>query len=109
MEVPQRIEVADGGTVLRLAWEDGASAELSARTLRSACPCASCGEPAGRAALTRLLGADEPVRITGAELVGTYAVSFAFAPDGHGTGIYPFERLRALTGAYDEASPPGGP
>ncbi len=68
--------------------------ELTASELRAACPCASCGEPAGRSAMLRTLQA--PVSIAGAELVGTYAVSFRFAPDGHATGIYPFDILASL-------------
>ncbi|MBT8250350.1 MAG: DUF971 domain-containing protein, partial [Acidimicrobiia bacterium] len=29
-------------------------------------------------------------------LVGAYAINFGFAPDGHHTGIYSFDSLRAL-------------
>ena len=34
------------------------------------------------------------LEVVGAELVGNYAVRFAWA-DGHGAGIYPFSTLRA--------------
>ena len=37
-----------------------------------------------------------PVDVTGIELVGRYALSFAFS-DGHATGIYRFDHLRQLT------------
>lgn len=95
MEVPERIEVRDGTRVV-LGWEDGTSAEIPADVLRSSCPCAECREPEGVAATRRVLAGPDPVTITNASLVGGYAVSFEFAPDGHGTGIYPFDVLAAL-------------
>jgi DUF971 family protein len=36
------------------------------------------------------------VRIVDTRLVGAYALGFQFAPDGHSTGIFPFDRLRSL-------------
>ena len=95
MEVPDRIEVRDGTTVV-LGWSDGTSAEIPADVLRSACPCAGCREPEGMATTRRVLAGSDPVTITSASLVGGYAVSFEFGPDGHGTGIYPFDVLAAL-------------
>lgn len=95
METPIRIEIEEGREVV-LSWEDGETTVLSAETLRAACQCATCREEAGRRATERVLRGDEPVRITEARLVGAYAVNFVFAPDGHHTGIYPFERLRAM-------------
>ncbi len=95
MEVPARIEVEDGLTVT-LTWEDGSSTRLSADLLREACQCAACREPDGEAATTAVLTGPTPVTITDAALVGAYAVNFSFAPDGHQTGIFPFDRLRSL-------------
>ncbi len=43
-----------------------------------------------------MLTGPTPVTITDAALVGAYAVNFSFAPDGHQTGIFPFDRLRSL-------------
>lgn len=96
MDVPERIEV-DGGTAVAFTWADGAVSRLSAATLREACQCASCREPAGMAQTAALLAGPVGVTITEARLVGGYAISFVFGPDGHGTGIYPFTALRALT------------
>lgn len=94
--VPQRIEVIDGELV-ELTWEDGLVTELDAATLRGACQCAVCREPAGEAATEAVLAGPVPVKIAGAELVGGYALQFVFEPDGHGTGIYPFTALRELS------------
>jgi len=96
MEVPERIEVQDGTQVV-VGWGDGSVVEVSAAVLRAACPCAECREPAGVAATQRVLDGEEAITIADASLVGGYAVSFVFAPDGHGTGIYPFDVLAALS------------
>jgi len=102
MDVPERIEVEGGSRVL-LTWADGATSELGAAVLRGACRCATCREPEGMARTAAVLAGDEPVTIREAKLVGGYAISFVFGPDGHGTGIYPFDTLRGLGG-----DPPDG-
>ena len=79
-----------------LTWDDDATTTLSARQLRAACRCAGCREPAGVAQTTAVLDGPVPVTIAETSLVGGYALSFVFAPDGHGTGIYSFDALRAL-------------
>jgi len=43
-----------------------------------------------------VLAGPEPVTITETRLVGSYAVNFVFAPDGHSTGIFTFPSLHAL-------------
>lgn len=92
MEVPDRIEVDDGAALV-LIWPDGTQTTVTAGVLRAACECATC--------LAGGTGADHTVdpsavRILDMALVGAYAVNFTFGPDHHGTGIYPFDRLRAL-------------
>lgn len=94
--VPQRIEVVDGEQV-ELTWEDGVVTQIDAATLRAACMCATCREPAGEAATQSVLAGPDAVKIARAELVGGYALQFEFEPDGHGTGIYPFTELHKLS------------
>ncbi len=103
MDVPERIEV-DGGEIVVLSWSDGAVTRLSAAELRAACQCASCREPDGMRRTTEVLAGPNPVTIAEAKLVGGYAVNFVFAPEGHGTGIYPFTGLRELGDALREAA-----
>jgi DUF971 family protein len=91
--LPERIEVEQGRTVV-ITWEDGVVTRLTARDLRAACECATCREPSGVAATKAVLDGETAITIEDASLVGGYAVTFAFAPDGHRTGIYPFARLR---------------
>lgn len=101
-EVPQRIEV-DGSTVT-FTWEDATVSRFTAAALRGACECATCREPAGMEQTRAVLGGDQPVSVVDARLVGGYAVTFTFSPDGHGTGIYPFDRLRSLPSESNPSS-----
>lgn len=81
-----------------IAWQDGTETYLGYEALRRACPCATCqGEPDAMGRVVRppvdyILKSFDLVKM---EIVGGYAVSFSWA-DGHGTGIYSFEYLRAL-------------
>ena len=95
MDVPQRIEVEQGERLI-VTWDDSSVIVLEAQALRVACPCATCREPSGIDAIGRTLAAGSPVRIAAARLVGGYAINLEFTPDGHGTGIYPFDSLRAI-------------
>ena len=74
---------------------------FDARTLRAACSCAGCRSDPGKKQTAAVLGGPVPVTIDHAELKGAYAISFTFGPDGHSTGIFSWELLRALgeTGA----------
>ncbi len=89
MESPVRIEVEPASVLLQ--WPDGSSERLAAATLRRSCPCAACGT--GRAADA------SAATITTARLVGDYALGITFGPDGHATGIFPFDLLRSLGAA----------
>jgi ATP-binding protein involved in chromosome partitioning len=91
---PQEIGRA-GAHDLRILWRDGHVTVIPARALRLACPCALCVEEmTGRALLKPGTVAEDvhPVTVT---LVGNYAAQPRFS-DGHETGIYTFEYLRAL-------------
>ena len=90
---------------LSLLWEDGQQGHYDVRDLRLACPCALCVEEmSGRALLdpAKVRPDVAPVTLTS---VGSYGITIKWS-DGHSTGIYSFENLRALAerGASD-----GGP
>lgn len=95
VDVPSSIEVRERSEVI-LTWDDGTRTVIDARRLRAACPCAECGDPSGMQTTAEALTGPAPVAITSAGLVGAYAISFVFEPDGHDTGIYPFDLLRRL-------------
>ena len=78
------------GTV-RIAWDDGHASVFGEEYLRGYCPCALCQ---GHGAQRRF------VTVPGAKLseirgVGNYAIELRWE-DGHSTGIYTFEYLRAI-------------
>jgi DUF971 family protein len=83
---------------LGITWDDGHESVISLHTLREQCPCAGCrGE-------TVLLRTYKPQQSTalpgkydlqGAETIGRYALQISWG-DGHNTGIYPWQVLRAM-------------
>jgi ATP-binding protein involved in chromosome partitioning len=92
---PERVEPTEDGQRLRIVWRDGAVHEYEPRAIRLACPCAGCvDEFTGRPILDPAsVAADvKPVAI---EYVGRYALKFTW-PDGHDTGIYPYDLMRRL-------------
>ncbi|HXF61672.1 MAG TPA: DUF971 domain-containing protein [Caldilineaceae bacterium] len=108
---PQDITVDRAAATLRITWQDGHLSVYPLRWLRANCPCATCREER-RAALAadplRLTTTPPPsLEITGAELVGNYAVRFDWR-DGHGAGIYVFAALRASC-PCSQCNPEGPP
>jgi ATP-binding protein involved in chromosome partitioning len=82
-------------TTLSVLWEDGRQHDLDVRDLRLACRCAACiEEMSGRPLLdpATIVADVAPRSITG---IGNYAISVTWS-DGHSTGIYAFDYLRAL-------------
>jgi DUF971 family protein len=91
---PTAIEPKDSES-FTITWADGVLSTLKYREVRYQCPCAHCvDEHTGRRTLKREQVASD-VRAVGVEVVGRYAVQFRWS-DGHQTGIYPFEALRAI-------------
>jgi len=92
-QVPVAITRRDDGIVFD--WDRaGDRTWVAARDLRLACPCAQCVEEmTGRALLDpAMVPADvRPVHLT---LVGAYGLQVHWS-DGHATGIYTFDLLRA--------------
>lgn len=104
---PAQIVQRDART-LAIEWADGETSLIDVRALRLACGCARCidewsGQP--------LLSPDDvpsDVVPQAIQSVGRYAIGIQWS-DGHDTGIYPFERLRALAdrGVLSSLSAPG--
>ena len=91
--IPHAITRRDDG--IAVEWTAGGPETFyPARPLRLACPCAACvDEMSGRALLDPGRVAED-VRPVSLSLVGAYGLRIQWS-DGHGTGIYTFERLRA--------------
>jgi DUF971 family protein len=87
------------GQELAIKWEDGTESFVSLEKLRRRCPCAGCqGE---RDVMGRLhKGPEQPLtpaafQLRGLTAVGGYAIQPLWG-DGHGTGLFSFEYLRAV-------------
>ena len=80
---PETARLAADGRSLHLQWRNGASARLSAATLRGACRCAWCTAARVRGVFT----APEPaIAVTALETMGSFAVHIVFS-DQHRKGI----------------------
>jgi ATP-binding protein involved in chromosome partitioning len=80
---------------LSVLWQDGHRDDFDVRDLRLDCHCAACIEEAsGRALLDpKSVPPDIAPRVISS--VGNYAITISWS-DGHSTGIYSFEYLRAI-------------
>ena len=93
--VPPPLEVGRAGAHdLFVRWADGHHSIFPARDLRLACPCASCVDELTGAKRLDPAGVPDDVKPLGVSLVGRYAIHVQWS-DGHGSGIYSFEFLRA--------------
>ena len=80
---------------IKVTWPDGHVTIYPARELRLRCPCAGCvDELTGK---VRLIASSVPQNVTpvSIKLVGRYAMNVQWS-DGHHTGIYGFDLLRAF-------------
>jgi DUF971 family protein len=77
--------------VVRITWDDGHAGDYPQDFLRGYCPCAGCQ---GHGSGVKFHAAPDAV-LAQIGAVGNYAIQF-FWQDGHETGIYTFEFLRAL-------------
>ena len=90
--VPYAITRRDDG--LLVEWDEGGHQALyPARALRLDCPCAECVEEMTGRPLLDPASVSLRTRPMSVELVGGYGIQIQWS-DGHGAGIYPFERLR---------------
>lgn len=94
---PLKLELTDDDQ-LSIEWTDGQRRRYRFHELRDACPCATCrGKRNEPQPLLPVLSASEaqPMKVVGMRPVGNYAYTIAFS-DGHDTGIFSYELLRAL-------------
>ena len=82
-----------------IVWADGHRTRYEAGPLRLLCPCAFCRGEAGRPGWldTNPVLTEEQTRMVAAWLVGQYALNVTWA-DGHDSGYYSFDSLRANCG-----------
>jgi ATP-binding protein involved in chromosome partitioning len=80
---------------LSVLWEDGRQNEFDVRDLRLACPCAVCVEEMSGRPLLDPKSVRPDVTPRTITSVGNYAITVSWN-DGHSSGIFSFEYLRAL-------------
>lgn len=104
-EGPDPVDVSiERERAVTISWSDGLSATFPLAELRAACPCAACRgvREQGGSPWPPPNRPDAPLAIVDAELVGAWGISVRWS-DGHDTGIYPWDRLRAWHGEGDRA------
>lgn len=98
---PTEVIVDRQERAVMITWRDGHRSRYPFDDLRRNCPCASCNDARDKRTNTReLLVLSGPVlkpgevQVTNYRPVGWYALNFTWS-DGHDTGIYTYESLRA--------------
>lgn len=101
--LPVALRKTENGELV-IEWNDGWVQQLSFRSLRKSCRCAVCNakreneirNPSPKGMLKVLSAAETaPLDIVKMHPAGNYAYNIHFS-DGHSTGIYTFEMLRAM-------------
>jgi DUF971 family protein len=99
--IPAPRSLKNDGEALVIEWTDGVVHRLPWRTLRKACPCATCRverakPPQPKPLFSVLTPAEaQPLAPVSMKPIGNYAYGIAFN-DGHNTGIYALNLLREL-------------
>lgn len=92
-DTPSSLRLDIAAQRLLVGWHDGHESVFPAAYLRFICPCAGCRGHAPGEVEPPSWEQVKDVRVGGAAPVGGYGLQFAFS-DGHGSGIYAFDRLR---------------
>lgn len=99
---PVRLHADRSAGTLTVEWADGHRTIFDAITLRWLCPCAYCRGEAGLPGWLDSAPTLTPAQttLTDVHLVGQYAVQPTWG-DGHQTGFYAFDLLRAHCGCEE--------
>jgi ATP-binding protein involved in chromosome partitioning len=92
LPIPHAIERRADGILIE--WTAEHQALYPARALRLACPCAACMDEMSGRAILNPDSVPTDIRPVSLALVGAYGLGVQWS-DGHGTGIYTFQRLLA--------------
>jgi ATP-binding protein involved in chromosome partitioning len=90
---PEEVRSEDGALAIR--WSDGRASRYPFRDLRLQCPCAECVDEWTREKRLDPGSVPADVHPVDVRAVGRYALQIVWS-DRHASGIYTYERLRAL-------------
>lgn len=93
--LPAGIDLKDSEATFVVSWDDGSETRIPYRALRLACRCALCVEEMSGKALLDPETVPKDISVATCEEVGNYGVQIGWTT-GHTTGIYTWERLRAI-------------
>ena len=79
---------------VHISWADGHKSVFTNKCLRETWRCAACVNEFTGARILKPESVPADIRAEEISLVGRYAIQFRWS-DGHSTGIYPFDTLRA--------------
>jgi ATP-binding protein involved in chromosome partitioning len=98
-------EVKTGEGAVEIRWTDAHVSRYRQRDLRLECPCAECVDE--WTGVKRLKPENIPLDVHALEVrgVGRYALQFMWS-DGHASGIYTYDKLRALDATAPEMPAP---
>jgi len=96
---PVSVDISNREQILEVGWEDGHKSIFPLYGLRKNCPCVACrgGHSEMGTYEMKLFFLENPprVEIEDLEVVGNHAVRIVWS-DGHNTGMYQWELLRAM-------------
>ena len=92
---PKDLQAVTEQRSLLITWEEGHIGRYVYRTLRGECPCAGCVDELTGARTLDIASIAIDITIAGMQLVGNYALRIDWS-DGHCTGLYSWNMLRAL-------------
>ncbi len=95
-EPPESIDLSERGELV-IRWPSGHEALIPAFTVRDNCPCAACIEEGTGRKILDPASIPQDIKALEIQPVGNYAIQIRWS-DGHGSGIYTWERLRELSG-----------
>lgn len=93
---PEAIDLNERGE-FEIAWPGGRVAIVPGFTLRDLCPCAACIEEGTGRKILDPSTIPLDIRAEKIESVGSYAIQVHWS-DGHDTGLYTWDLLRAASG-----------
>ena len=96
-DAPANIRAHQADQTLELVWSDQDTDRLAYKAVRASCPCASCKDEWTGARILDPETIRPDLKLEAMEPVGSYAVRFSWS-DGHSSGLYTWEALRALGG-----------